>query len=165
MRYVRLLFATTANHLQIRHGHMAVLGGTFVDTVFSGLRLGVFLGSVQGRIRNRARDRNRMSKVLSEINAVALHFPRAAIFGRELILISIFLHAAGHSAGILVRLFLRVVRLCPGATEDQRESKYCAANLELHVSLRSEFFTAHSHVYLNLRLHKRKYRAMVNLAA
>ena len=76
-----------------------MLSGVFADAVFSGLGLGVFLGSVESSVLHRTGHGHRVSHMLSEVDAIALYFPSAAVLGCYLILISILLHAAGHRAG------------------------------------------------------------------
>ena len=41
-----LFLATSADHLQIRHNHVTVLGGSLADAVFFGLCLSVLFGPV-----------------------------------------------------------------------------------------------------------------------
>jgi hypothetical protein len=138
--FPRLLFASAADHLKVRDRHVAVLGGILRDTVFFGLGLGIFFDSVQSRVGYSSGDRHRVPEVLSEVQAVALDFPGAAVPAGHLILISVFLHAPGYRTGILVRFFLRF-SLCPQAAGHKGDSKRCSSDFEFHVA---------SHAILNL---------------
>lgn len=113
---------------------MAVLGGILVDAVLSRLGLGVFLCPMQGGVVDGAGNGNRVSDVLREIDAIALHFPGAAVFRGYLILVPILLQAARDGAGILVRFLLGLTGLRPSGGEQQGARKHGAGNMELHVT-------------------------------
>jgi hypothetical protein len=72
-----LLLAAPTNHLQIRNGHVTVLGGFLVHTMLFCLFLCVFFHPVHFGMGDCACDRNRMPNVFAEFNAVALDLPSA----------------------------------------------------------------------------------------
>jgi len=70
-----LLFATVADHLQVRGSHVTVLGGVLVHAVLFCLGLRVFLHAVHFGIGDHAGNRDFMADMIAELEAVALDLP------------------------------------------------------------------------------------------
>src|SRR5882762_4972070 len=119
--FAPLLTATAADHLEIGHRKMAVFIG-----VVLGLLFGLFLGVVHFLVVHGARHAYGVAHMICQAAILALQFPRRTVIGHELVIVSLFLQAAGHFAdlaAIVVAIAILRVRETRGG--QQRQPRKC----------------------------------------
>ena len=130
-----LLFATIADHLQIRYLHVSMFGGNFIHIMFFGLGLDIFLRAMHFRIRNHAGDRDCVADVITQLVAVALEFPSAALRRSKSVLVGVIalLQAARERPCFIVSGTRCVLRRRPAGCDSQQEQrKKCHRELQFH---------------------------------
>ena len=118
-------FATVADHLQTRHLHVTMFRRIFVHIMFLGLGLSIFLGAMHFRIGNHAGDCDGVADVITQLVAVALEFPSAALRRSKFVFVSViaFLQAARERPCFIVSGSRCVLRRRPASCASKQEQR------------------------------------------